>query len=76
MFYGDIKKLGEHDYADKHNFYAQIFLLNVILYQLCQTFHEFLISVLTGCKCTEHSNLISMLPRNIIFFSFYSSPII
>ena len=52
MFYGDIKKLGEHDYADKHNFYAQIFLLNVILYQLCQTFHEFLISVLTGCKCT------------------------
>ena len=28
MFYGDIKKLGEHDYADKHNFYAEIFLLN------------------------------------------------
>ena len=26
------KKLGEHDYAHKHNFYAQIFLLNVILY--------------------------------------------
>ena len=32
MFYGDIKKLGEHDYAYIHNFYAQIFLLNVISY--------------------------------------------
>ena len=36
MFYGDIKKLGEHDYAHKHNFYAQIFLLNVILYYVSQ----------------------------------------